>query len=276
MIEKMQESEYNAILSASITEDMELYQEKSRQGLFLSSHKLLDFSKNPKLYQMTMDGLIKKKNSTSFKKGSAVHTLTLEGKEVFDKKYYVGELINPTTGKSFGSETKKFQEWRESIGIEKEVMNKDEENEIIAMRNAVFEHDEARKLINYGCGERVIRGEIEGVDCQIRPDWIGPYGCFDLKTCDDLDWFSYDFKKLGYDFSSGFYTELILSVTNLDIDYYFVVVETMETHRVGVFKVGWDIKRELQAQVKKQVRRLKEMKTSNKYLTGYEDVRVLL
>lgn len=276
MINELSENEYNAMLSNLQDESMEVYQAQSKQGLYLSSHKLVEFSRNPKLYQMKMDGLIGEKDSSAYKKGSAVHCLVLEGQAEFDKRYYIGELINPTTGKSYGSDTKKFQERRETIGMEKDILNKEEYQEIKNMHDAVYQHDEAFKLLDGGFGEKVLRGQIEGVDCQIRPDWVGPYGCFDLKTCDDLDWFAYDFKKWGYDLSSGFYTELILNATGIDTDYYFVVVEKMATHRVGVFKVSFDMKRELQAQVKKQVRRLKEMKQNNKFLTGYEDVRILL
>ena len=90
-------------------EPAEVYHARAKENL--SSHQLNEFMQCPFLYQKRRAGLIDEKEPTAFLIGRAAHTRILEGIEAYESQYAVGGPINPSTGRPYGSTTKKFLEW---------------------------------------------------------------------------------------------------------------------------------------------------------------------
>ena len=90
-----------------IHEPSAVYHEQSRTGKYLSSHRLGDFRKSPKLYYKKMQGLIKESETSALFIGRAAHCLILEGSASFEEQYVVSDgPINPNTGEAYTKNTK--------------------------------------------------------------------------------------------------------------------------------------------------------------------------
>ena len=96
-----------------IDEPFPTYREKSQN--YLSSHSLAVYKQSPYLYWKKKAGLLEDKDSTAMLLGRATHTAVLEGWEKYNLEYEIGGPINDKTGKPYGSGTKKFMEYRETI-----------------------------------------------------------------------------------------------------------------------------------------------------------------
>jgi len=239
---------------------------------YLSSSQLKDFRRCPKLYHRKQLGLIPRKESEAFFIGEAGHTLILEGVETFNAKYAVGGPVNPSTGKPYGSLTKKFAEWAEAQG--KPVLTEDQHRLIWNMAAAVDEHAEAKKLFSEGKPEQVCRAEYRGVPCQIRIDWLASRGIVDLKTCDDLTWFGADAKRYGYAHQLAFYRAVYALVVGQVVPVWLVAAEKKEPYRVGVWKVDPEILNHAQRENEAAIARLTYCRNTYTWPTDYEEVRV--
>lgn len=216
-------------------ESMRDYHAKGRSEKIVSSHKIINFIKNQVLFAINEAGP-EREETASMAIGSAVHKFILEGKEAFDAEYMIGGLINPKTGKAYGIDSDKQREYMAQMG--KKIVSDELYADILDMYNNVKNHDLACQLLTGHIAEGVIRGEINGVRCQVRPDAINIFGMTDLKTCDDLDFFEYDIKNYRYDLGSSFYNYAIGEATGILIPTYIVAVEKIKSHRVGVWEVS--------------------------------------
>jgi len=226
----------------------------SQSSKYLSSHQIMDFIRSPKLYNLKKTGVIPPAKSGSFSFGSAAHCLLLEGDEEFNKRYAVGGPINPATGKSYGSDTKKFTEWQETQRAEKGTnltfITAEEYFVAKSMSYSIKEHPIASKLLKDGFAERVVRTKFEGAPVQIRLDWVFERNdavcVVDLKTCNNLDSFADDAKKYMYDIQAAFYSSVLFSalfkngIKTDGIQSRFVAVEKVTPFRCGVF--SYDIR----------------------------------
>jgi len=262
-------------LSCLTRESDETYFAQRRE--YLSSHRLADFRKCPRLFRKKEQGLIPDEDKPSYVLGRATHTLVLEGEEKFNADYAVGGPINPKTGKPYGPRTKKYEEWAEAIG--KPVLTDAQYSLLANLAASVAEQDLAGRLLSGGIAEGVVREEYCGIRCQGRLDWFNPVkGIVDLKTCDDLTWFENDARKFGYAYQMAFYRALLaiaLGQAPTDIDVHIIAVEKKEPFRCGVWRIAPDVLAIAAKENEDSIQLLMKCRATDYWPTGYEELRTL-
>ena len=259
-----------------IDEEEDFYHSQSASGQCLSSHKLIQFMQNPILYKMAIDGELPPSDASHFKFGSGFHAMLLEGDEVFKRKYFIGELVNPTTGRCFGSDTKKYKDWEKEIG--RPIFNPQDGAKMNKMRDSVMNHplvDKYNLFSGIGAPEKVMRGMFNNMYSQIRMDWTSGVIIADLKTCDDLDKFEYSAKKFWYDVQLGFYQGVFEAITGQRPTVYLVAVETLASHRTGVWLMDNEMLINRQVKIQAAIRQLMAYTQSNKFIDKYKNLKVL-
>ena len=260
-----------SILKALIREMDAEYREKAKTHL--TSHQLADFRKCPQLYHKKKQGLIKDEDRPAYRAGRAAHTLILEGRSCFERRYAVGGPINPSTGQPYGPRTKAYAQWAASLG--KEVLT-DEEAALVAELNAgVGANKVASDLLAEGVPEGVARTEYSGLPCQARIDWVNPEaGIIELKTCDDVTWLESDARRFGYAHQLAFYLALLAQVCGQQLSVYLVGVEKREPFRCGIWRMGEGVLAEARKENEEAIQRLKRCQETDTWPSLYEDVRV--
>jgi hypothetical protein len=246
----------------------------AKASRYLSSHQLLDFMKCPYLHYKKREGLIAEKESTSYLTGRAAHTRILEGCDAYEQQFAMGGPINPTTGKPYGSLTKKFADWREQQG--KPVLTFDQMDLIEQMASGVARNDFAVELLSWGIAEGVVRTEYCEVLSQIRIDWLHPQrGIVDLKTCDDLTWFETDSRRYRYHNQMAFYQAVFNQKIGELVPVHIIAVEKKEPHRCGLWRVSDDCLAVARHDNEMAIDQLKSCLNKDIWPTGYEEVRLL-
>lgn len=254
-----------------IHEPAEEYHAKARQ--YLSSHQLGDFRKCPMLYRKRQLDLVGDEDRPAYQIGRALHTLVLEGRDVFEREYAVGGPINPKTGEIYGVTTKAYAEWAAAQG--KAVLTIAQFDLIENMADGVRANGMAVDLLSEGIAEGVVRTEYCGMPCQVRMDWFDPHrGIVDLKTCDDLTWFEADARRYGYVHQMAFYRAVLMQVIGIPTPVFMIAVEKKEPYRAGVWKIMNDILAQAQKENEMAIERLKRCVATDTWPTGYEDIRV--
>jgi len=93
----------------------EEYHAASRNGQYMSSHRLADFRESPALYHKKISGEVADSESPALALGRATHCLILEGRMAFDEQYIVSDgPVNAKTGEPYGKSTKTYSEWLSS------------------------------------------------------------------------------------------------------------------------------------------------------------------
>lgn len=167
--------------------------------------------------------------------GRAAHVLLTEP-HLFDECYIVGGPVNPRTGKTFGQETKKYQEW----AIEQKRQPITPENFELAKRMAdsVRRHKAGRKLLSEGAAEQVARCEYAGMPCQIRLDWLAAQWIADYKTTSDVFSFKFSIEQYGYLTQAAFYQAVTEIVTGKKLPYYIIATEKSEEATTVVWQLN--------------------------------------
>ena len=254
------------------TEPAEVYHGKAKENL--SSHQLIDFMRCPLLYQRRRAGLVDEKESSAYFIGRAAHTRILEGLDVYEREFAVGGPINPATGKPFGNTTKKFLEWQEAQ--QKPVIPFDKAELISCMNSGVRQNPYACQLLEQGRAEGVVRATYRDLPSQIRIDWTNPeFGIVDLKTCDDLVWFESDARRYGYHQQLAFYQNVLGQVIGDLVPVFIVAVEKKEPYRCGVWQLPSETLLLARGEIEAAIERLKIAKAEDRWITGYEELRML-
>ena len=228
----------------------------------------------PFLHAKRRAGLIARKESPAFLIGHAAHCRILEGYDVYKSEFALGGPVNPSTGKPFGSTTKKFAEWQTKQG--KPVLSYDQVDLIENMAEGVSLCDAANELLLYGRAEGVVRAEYCGVPCQIRIDWTHPHrGIVDMKTCDDLTWFEADARRYSYHHQMAFYQAVLARAICRSVPVHIVAVEKKEPFRCGVWRVSDDTLSIARGDNESAIERLKNARESDRWETGYETPRLM-
>lgn len=255
-----------------IEETDEQYHARSRSGEYMSSHMLSDFRKCPQLYWLKTNDLIEEIVRPAYQFGRAAHCLILEGRGTFENVFAVGGPINPTTGKPFGTATKKFEEW--AAGVGKPVVSEDDYEELLKLEAAVFACQPAANLLQEGVAEVVCRAEYCGVPCQIRLDWYCGKGIVDLKTCDDLTWFEADARRYGYAHQLAFYRDVLAAhPEGRMVDVYMIAVEKKEPYRAGVWRLTEETLVQARGENEVALELFRACRDNDSWPTGYESVR---
>lgn len=263
-----------------LRESFEVYRAKSQD--YLSAHSLADFRRCPVLYRKKQLGLIPDRDSSAFLVGRAAHTLILEGRERFEAEYAVGGPINPRTGQPYGTTTKAFAEWAERIG--KPVLDDSQAAIIEEMASSVHNHTEARRLLEEGVAEVVVRLDGPPMPRQARIDWVHPTnGIVDLKTCDNLDRFEDDIARFEYIHQLAFYSTLLRDAIMAEngihdpgsctVAVHIISVEKREPYRCGVWRVCPSAIKAAQAENDRAINELIECLESGHWPTRYEGIR---
>ena len=259
-------------LNILIDEPADVYHEKAKENL--SSHQLITFMRCPYLYAKKRAGLVQDVDSPAYFLGRATHTRILEGVSVYESQYAVGGPINPSTGKPFGSTTKKFLEWQEVQ--RKPVIPFEKADLIEAMNAGVRMNALACQLLERGKAEGVVRAKYRDFQCQIRIDWTSPkLGIVDLKTCDDLTWFESDTRRFNYVHQLAFYQSVLGLAIGLTVPVYVIAVEKKEPFRCGVWQIPEETLFQARAENEAAMERLREANRDDKFVTGYEELRYL-
>jgi len=211
----------------------------SKSNTHLTAHALSDFRRCPLLYHRKQLGLVTEPDTTAYLIGRAAHALILEGREQYEREYAVGGPINPKTGQPFGSQTKAFAEWAEQQG--RTVLSDAQAATVEQMAAGVHANGLARRLLQNGIAEGVVRRQWMGEKCQARIDWISrcaEIGIIDLKTVNDLDSFEEAANTYGYIYQLAFYRTLVAKASGHVLSVYMIAVEKREPFRCGVWHIG--------------------------------------
>lgn len=253
-----------------LVEPEDVYRQKATTHL--TSHRLADFRRNPLLFHKKELGLVTEEERPAFQVGRAAHTLILEGREVFGKRYAVGGPVNPKTGEVFGERTKAYGEWASAQG--RPTLTTDQCVLVEQMAASVRAHKRAAELLAEGVAEGVVRLDYIGMPCQSRLDWVHPdRGLIDLKTCDNLDWLEMDAKSYGYAHQLAFYRSMLASVVGESVPVFIVAVEKREPFRTGVWIMGQNVLAVAQKENEQAMTRLAKCRETDTWPTGYEDIR---
>ena len=255
----------------------DVYLEDAYQGLYLTSHFLSDFRLCPLLYRQKLNGEVIIDDTAAFQIGRATHALVLGGQDAFDEEHLVSAgPINPKTGEPFGKLTKAYKDW--AVTQTKKIILTNEFDFMSKLQEAVWAHPKAAELLD-GCAcEGVVRTEYLGENVQIRMDAFNPNlkAIIDLKTCDNLDFFTNDCFKYGYAEQMAFYRDVFKAASGgIDTTAWLIAVEKRIPYRCGV----WQVSDEMLAQAGKANERaiegLRSCREQDMWPTRYEEPRVL-
>ena len=255
----------------------DVYLEDAYQGLYLTSHFLSDFRLCPLLYRQKLNGEVIIDDTASFQIGRATHALVLGWQDAFDEEYLVSAgPINPKTGEPFGKLTKAYKDW--AATQTKKIILTNEFDFMSKLQEAVWAHPKAAELLDGCVCEGVVRTEYLGENVQIRMDAFNPNlkAIIDLKTCDNLDFFTNDCFKYGYAEQMAFYRDVFKAASGgIDTTTWLIAVEKRIPYRCGV----WQVPDEMLAQAGKAnecaIEELKFCREQDVWPTRYEETRVL-
>ena len=208
---------------------------------FLTASAIKDYIRDPAIFRASREGRIPFKRSKAMDIGTALHTIVLEGDEAYNARYMRSEgPINDKTGKPYGTQTKAYKDWRESLDPSIELITPADHALVMAMLDSVADHTEAARLLADGTPEGVVRTEIEDEPVQVRIDWYNhTVPCMvDLKTTADLDQFTDQFRDLRYDIQAAWYGIVFRAVHGFTPAFRYIAVEKKAPHRVGVFRLA--------------------------------------
>lgn len=218
----------------------DVYLEDAYQGLYLTSHFLSDFRLCPLLYRQKLNGEVIIDDTAAFQIGRATHALVLGGQDAFDEEYLVSAgPINPKTGEPFGKLTKAYKDW--AATQTKKIILTNEFDFMSKLQEAVWAHPKAAELLDGCVCEGVVRTEYLGENVQIRMDAFNPNlkAIIDLKTCDNLDFFTNDCFKYGYAEQMAFYRDVFKAASGgIDTTAWLIAVEKRIPYRCGVWQVS--------------------------------------
>lgn len=255
----------------------DVYLEDAYQGLYLTSHFLSDFRQCPLLYRQKLNGEVIIDDTAAFQMGRATHALVLGGQDAFDEEYLVSAgPINPKTGEPFGKLTKAYKDW--AATQTKKIILTNEFDFMSKLQESVWAHPKAAELLD-GCAcECTVRTEFLGEKVQIRMDAFNPElkAIIDLKTCDNLDFFTNDCFKYGYAEQMAFYHDVFKTASGgIETTAWLIAVEKRIPNRCGVWQVS---ERMLDRAGKVNgftVEELKACRANDVWPTRYEEPRIL-
>lgn len=193
-----------------------------QRGLYLTSHLLIEAFRSPA--EFIQNFREPRTDTTSLYFGRAAHVWLLEGETVFRQQYVVGGPVNPKTGKTFGTTSKTFKEWAGTQLLP--AVTPEELALIQRMAQSVKRHRVAQQLLASGKPELTGRGEIEGVPCQVRLDWLTPCNrIVDYKTTSSLATFAVDCEQYGYLIQQAFYRQVTRELTGEPCECYLLIAE---------------------------------------------------
>ena len=208
-------------------------QYRAADGLNFSSLKILS-DRSPAHFRAYMSGQSERETTPAMRFGSLVHSCILEP----DKADYV---VRPE-GMVFT--TKEGKGWRDSQT--KEIVTATEEKTIKSMRDSVYSHPMASRLLCGGRAEQsLFARDSKGVMRKGRLDYLTDSGnvVIDLKTCEDAspDGFGKNVANYSYVKQAYWYLKLA-KLCGLKKDaFIFIAVEKTAPYAVACYQVPDDL-----------------------------------
>lgn len=184
----------------------EMSEEDYRGSPGLNQSLLKSMLKCPAAYKQALEwASVQTKRSKALELGQLIHTLVLEGQEVFDAR--VGELPADVDAR-----TKVFKEAKKEIEDQGKIaITQSDIDAIYGVYKSQCNDPIASKVFSGGKAEVVAYGRHKsGTLLKGKLDYIKDKTVFDLKTtisCDD-DNFGKSARKFNYDFQAAFYLDL--------------------------------------------------------------------
>ncbi len=209
------------------------WQYHRRSGVYMTSHLLIAAHESIDEWRRRME--MPREDAPALAFGRAAHVLLTEP-HLFDECYIVGGPVNPRTGKTFGQETKKYQEW----SSEQKKQPITPENFELAQRMAASarRHKAASKLLAEGAAEQVTRQTYANLPCQIRLDWLAPRWIADYKTTSDVFSFKYAIEQYGYLTQAAFYQAVTEIAIGERLPYYIIATEKSDDAPTVVWQLN--------------------------------------
>jgi hypothetical protein len=219
----------------------------------ISHSKLECYRRRPALYykKYVARTLPPPEDTGAFRLGSAVHCAILEEKE-FASRY----ILKPDCDRRTKEGKIQFAEFS-AQHADKTLLDADEMQQVVAMREAVAAHPIASRLLAEGTPEmtwRKLQPNALGA-LQCRTDHFNSCGCdisefhpyaLDIKTVDSLDSDAFrNFERAafsyGYHRQAGFYLPLINEILGYPVSrIFYVAVEKVEPFGVAVYTLSDD------------------------------------
>ena len=217
----------------------------------ISHSKLECYRRRPALYfkKYVAKTLPPPEDTSAFRLGSAVHCAVLEEKE-FASRY----VLKPDCDRRTKEGKIQFAEFA-AQHAGKTLLDADEMQQVVAMREAIAAHPLASQLLADGLPETTWRKEQPNAlgALQCRTDWFSSLGCelsdgkpyaLDIKTVESLDSDAFrNFERAaftyGYHRQAGFYLPLINEIFQWSVaKMYYVAVEKCEPYGVAVYTLS--------------------------------------
>lgn len=205
--------------------------------------------------------------------GSAVHAAVLEP-DRFEAEYITGGPVNPTTGKTYGRDSKKFQEWAATCGGEP--ISQEAYDACLAMRQSVLVHPIAAMLLKAGEAEVSMRWRDIDTAMQMkgRVDWLVKKNVLvDLKTARSAapGPFGRQAYILGYHVQAALYFDGLRTITGREpAAPIFIAVEKEPPYCVAVYEIEEEDLELGRAQYRFALERIKACEQANDW-PGYSN-----
>lgn len=218
-------------------------------SVFINRSKLGDFHESPEQFHHdhVLGLATEDKEKKCFVEGRALHCITLEGREKFDREFtHIPRDLYESWGHPNSNAHKAAKAAFMAMNAGKQVLTSEEYANVIAMSERVHANPDFAMLLSKGHPEVTMRAKTPkyGYMVQCRADWLNREGCeltngepylFDLKSVDDFNcrnwkrvWLR-DLWKWGYHRQEAFYTgisEQLLGVQR----FIFGLVSKTEPH----------------------------------------------
>jgi hypothetical protein len=233
---------------------------------YLSASDYVTYARDPALYRY--QAARPREDKPCYRFGRACHSLILEGVTPRTGP------INEKTGREYGDTTTAWAKATEESGCD--LVTREELEVMRAMRDSVRSHPVAGDILGAGSAEVVVRSLILDIPCQCRMDWLGGNGTelADLKTCNDLDQFEYDARRLKYATKLTFHSMVAQKAVDLDA-LRFIAVEKKPPYRCGVWTLFPALVDELSTQIYQVLSSYMSSKVLGIYASAYEDERII-
>ena len=271
---------------AYYTEPDDVYHGKAKD--YVSAHTLAVYLDSPYQFKRMRDGLAyPPKENDAFAFGTAFHMAVLQP-DLFEKTYIDADdmaPVNPKTGKPYGKDTNKYQDWLATIPKDKRILPAEDFTIISRMKDGISRQEDAKALLSYPFyPEAVIRQNMNGINCQSKLDYIfidnGIVNIIDLKSTRSLKAFMdtiYAEKSgeagYGYLRQAAFYTKMARqSLGTNDTRFYFIACEKEEPWNCAVVKITDQTLTSEIGSIDVVMERMKGSFDKNEWPTGYEDI----
>lgn len=193
----------------------------AHQAIGASTAKLA--LKSLQLFDDARRGIYVQPDKPHFQIGTLAHMMVLEPQK-FARLVTCDGPINPRTGKMYGRDTDKFDEWlaaRPGVTVV--------EPWLYTMLARM--PSEVKELLRGTVREQSFFTTLAGLPVKCRPDALAPGLILDLKTCVDVDRIERDIARNSYWFTAAWYRAVMLAATGQRHAHKFIFVEKSAPYR---------------------------------------------